>query len=206
MTKRWPTSHLCGNLFDGLRKSSLSAFLDEGSIDPQIHLEKQRLKDIVFRENADLLYTFEESLPEIRTTYSTTILDFGSPVTSHSFSNEVDDFLYLFNLSEAPTLELGFANEDIDQSMIGSGSGLANIVSSPTTTQAHPTSSAEVQSRLSADLDHLKIALNQLSVCSQCKRRRIKCDMMLPSCHNCAKAHKDCTYLDHALSQETPRK
>lgn len=49
-------------------------------------------------------------------------------------------------------------------------------------------------------------ALQLISTCQRCKRRRKKCDRKLPSCASCQKAEVECTFYDHWLGQELPRR
>ncbi|KAH8819321.1 hypothetical protein F5884DRAFT_9373 [Xylogone sp. PMI_703] len=43
-----------------------------------------------------------------------------------------------------------------------------------------------------------------LQICSRCRRRRVKCDLQLPSCKNCRIADVECLYWDESLGQEIP--
>jgi hypothetical protein len=45
-----------------------------------------------------------------------------------------------------------------------------------------------------------------LPSCQRCRRRRIRCDINLPSCLPCLKANEECVFYDHVLAQSFPRK
>lgn len=200
ITKRWPGIRLCGSLFDGLRKGALASFVEEDPAFEGTNMEMKRLKDIVFRENADFLYTYEESLPDVRTSYADNAADFEGLIPSQIFSDDMD-FQYLFDFSP---LNVDFGQEDFDQTgtnnlpELGETSTTAVVAQQFFTGDDHPGPPIDRQ--------QLKAAMDQLPPCSYCRRRKIKCDMMLPSCRNCTKFQKECSYWDATLSQETSRR
>ncbi|KAF2107975.1 hypothetical protein BDV96DRAFT_692949 [Lophiotrema nucula] len=64
--------------------------------------------------------------------------------------------------------------------------------------------SAQSQGATSPEYD-LAAALTSLPSCSRCRRRRIKCDSLLPACANCEKSSEPCEYPDHVLDQPISR-
>jgi hypothetical protein len=115
-----------------------------------------------------------------------------------------NDFLDFFSFSEASVdlhgAEQGDLGDLLSAEMMDSSQmtlSQNNLVQPPEGVQeSHP----------NVDQAQLDKALRNLPVCTPCKQRRIKCDIVLPSCRNCTKLHKDCTFWDIALSQEIPRK
>ncbi|KAL1640006.1 hypothetical protein SLS58_007432 [Diplodia intermedia] len=44
-----------------------------------------------------------------------------------------------------------------------------------------------------------------LQTCKRCRKRRIKCDLQLPSCSSCQLADAECLFFDDSLGHEVPR-
>ncbi|KAL1618813.1 hypothetical protein SLS56_010372 [Neofusicoccum ribis] len=44
-----------------------------------------------------------------------------------------------------------------------------------------------------------------LQTCKRCRKRRIKCDLQLPSCSSCQLADTECLFFDDSLGHEVPR-
>ncbi|KAF9633311.1 putative c6 zinc finger domain containing protein [Lasiodiplodia theobromae] len=44
-----------------------------------------------------------------------------------------------------------------------------------------------------------------LQTCKRCRKRRIKCDLQLPSCSSCRLADTECLFFDDSLGHEVPR-
>lgn len=53
--------------------------------------------------------------------------------------------------------------------------------------------------------NYLDSALTRLPPCTYCRRRRKKCDRLLPSCHQCAKSGQECKFFDSILLHDMPR-
>lgn len=186
-------------LFDRLRKGALSFFREEESsseLGPS--LEAKQLKELVFRENADVLYAREQPSTAIdQSMFETMFPDFEmDPMSLASGA----DFLGFFNFFDAPELE-GFGSALLDD-----GVTQADLLQSPTAIRSPASPPLRQPARVLVDNAQLKAAMQKLPVCSHCKRRRIKCDTDLPACHNCQKAHKDCTYSDNALGEDVSRR
>lgn len=47
--------------------------------------------------------------------------------------------------------------------------------------------------------------LSSLPACRRCRLNKRRCDIALPSCHNCSKAGAECVFFDHALQEDIPR-
>ncbi|KAI1379755.1 hypothetical protein F4677DRAFT_407525 [Hypoxylon crocopeplum] len=187
--KRWPAAQQCGILFDRLRKGALIFFREENSVDSESSLEAKQLKELLFRENADLLYASE---PTIGQTTSTTMFPelnidrpaLGSAIDFHDFL-DFDDFGLVAIENEI---------------------GRSNLPGTPLAAQSRSSTVPEKPAETVIDETQLRVVMQRLPVCSHCKKRRIKCDMTLPACRNCAKLHQECCYWDNALSEETSRK
>ena len=186
-------------MFDRLRKGALAAFREEEPIDLEQSLEAKQLKDIVFRENADLLYTYDETQPIEGITFVDSYLAFDNVDLSLEFPDDTG-FLDLFNFSEGSDIQIAGQGGLQNAYPSADATGIPSIGLSQGSLIPPIESKARVQQ---AEVDK---AVEILHVCSPCKKRRIKCDMLLPSCRNCTKLQKECTYWDNALSQEIPRR
>lgn len=49
-------------------------------------------------------------------------------------------------------------------------------------------------------------ALDSLSSCIRCRKQRIRCDRLLPSCQKCVDAQVECETWDHILEDAVPRR
>ena len=78
--------------------------------------------------------------------------------------------------------------------------------SSPYSLAGYPTVSDWQDGEGTAERFRVDDALQLISTCKRCKRRRKKCDARLPSCASCEKAEVECTFYDHWLGQELPRR
>ncbi|KAH0426245.1 zinc finger transcription factor-containing protein [Colletotrichum camelliae] len=198
LVKQWPAAQQCGVLFDRLRKGPLSFFRDDNSSDSSPGLEARQLKELVFRENADVLYAREQPVdvsdhPPLDAMFPS----FGAE--SLSFENGAD-ILEFFNLFNDPNIEdFDAAAIDLENTPLEINHMSAPSLSPASVEPKQPPASI-------VDKDQLRSAMEKLPICSHCKRRRIKCDTDLPACRNCTKLRKDCCYWDNALSEETSRK
>ncbi|EQB59249.1 fungal specific transcription factor domain-containing protein [Colletotrichum gloeosporioides Cg-14] len=198
LAKQWPAAQQCGILFDRLRKGPLSFFRDDNSSDSSLGVEARQLKELVFRENADVLYAREQPVDtSAHPTLDAIFPDFGAD--SLSFDNSAD-ILEFFNLFNDSTIECFDATAiDLEDTQLG--------VSQQPAPSLRPTSILSDQLPASmVDRARLRNAMEKLPICSHCKRRRIKCDTDIPACRNCTKLRKDCCYWDNALGEETSRK
>jgi hypothetical protein len=198
IVKQWPSAQQCGALFDRLRKGALSFFGEEGSPDPEPCLEARQLKELVFRENADLLYAREQPSTAIgQSTFETMFPEFE--IDHLSLDNNAD-FLAFFNFSEVSDLG-GFGQIPVD----GEPEQL-ECSETPRAAQSLSPTASDPETRTVVNETQLRAAMQKLPVCSHCKRRRIRCDMDLPACRNCTKLHRNCSYWDNALGEETSRR
>lgn len=197
-------------LFDRLRKGALGFFKDEGSPDPDLTtiLEARQLKDLLFRENAEILYAREQPSPAAdNLTAETLFPDFDLDFLS---LDNVSDFFGVFNFAETGEIHNDLASFDPD--VIGDPIELPTLPASPETAIQSPMSltttlvAASESTKPVIDTVKLKTAMQKLPICSHCKRRRTKCDMDLPACRNCTKTRRDCCYWDNALGQEVSRR
>lgn len=198
VVRQWPAAQQCGNLLDRLRKGALAAFRDEEPINHQHSADAMQLRDIVFRENADLLYAHEET--QHAGYMALENLPVFEPLNwSLDFSNG-DDFLDFFDFSSVyETPDLGIPDPD---------SGLDPSAADNMDTMISPNDGRDVTTFNSQALvtrGEVERASANLPVCSPCKKRRIRCDMEIPSCRNCIKLNKECTYWDGVVSQEVSR-
>uniref|UniRef100_L2GBB6 Zinc finger transcription factor-containing protein n=1 Tax=Colletotrichum fructicola (strain Nara gc5) TaxID=1213859 RepID=L2GBB6_COLFN len=198
LAKQWPAAQQCGTLFDRLRKGPLSFFRDDNSSHSSLGVEARQLKELVFRENADVLYAREQPVDtSAHPTLDAMFPDFGAD--SLSFENGAD-ILEFFNLFDDSNIE-GFDATAIDLE------DTQLEVSQQPAPSIKPTSILSEQIPASmVDKAQLRNAMEKLPICSHCKRRRIKCDTDIPACRNCTKLRKDCCYWDNALGEETSRK
>ncbi|KAH7000908.1 fungal-specific transcription factor domain-containing protein [Ilyonectria destructans] len=198
IVKQWPAAQRCGALFDQLRKGALSFFREEESSDSEPCLEARQLKELVFRENADVLYAREQPSATIgQSTFETMFPEFE--IDQLSLDTDMD-FLGLFNLSEAPDLE-GFG-----QTIIQGESEQSDLPGTPLVAESENSTVPNQQAKVVIEEAQLQTVMQNLPVCSHCKKRRIRCDMSLPACYNCAKLRRDCCYWDNALAEETSRR
>ncbi|KAE9573494.1 hypothetical protein CGMCC3_g10485 [Colletotrichum fructicola] len=111
LAKQWPAAQQCGTLFDRLRKGPLSFFRDDNSSHSSLGVEARQLKELVFRENADVLYAREQPVDtSAHPTLDAMFPDFGAD--SLSFENGAD-ILEFFNLFDDSNIE-GFDATAID--------------------------------------------------------------------------------------------
>lgn len=210
LERQWPSAQQCGMLFDRLRKGALGFFKDEGSPDPDLTtiLEARQLKDLLFRENAEILYAREQPSPAADDLTAETLFpDFDLDFLS---LDNVSDFFGVFNFVEASGIDDGLSV--FNPEAIGDPIELPTLPASPETAIQSPMSptttlvAASESTKPAIDTVQLKTAMQKLPICSHCKRRRTKCDMDLPACRNCTKTRRDCCYWDNALGQEVSRR
>lgn len=176
----------------------MSFFREEESSDSEPCLEARQLKELVFRENADVLYAREQPSATIgQSTFETMFPEFE--IDQLSLDTDMD-FLGLFNLSEAPDLE-GFG-----QTIIQGESEQSDLPGTPLVAESENSTVPNQQAKVVIEEAQLQTVMQNLPVCSHCKKRRIRCDMNLPACYNCAKLRRDCCYWDSALAEETSRR
>ena len=166
-------------------------------VDSELGFEAKQLKELVFRENADLLYAREQPPSTTQTMFTATLSDFAADDISLGFPTDMS-FMDLFDLSESTLFPA------LDSEM----GEMAEQTSFPEPTA--PTQGKDLSSSESAvsliDQTQLRTALERIPVCTHCKRRRVKCDKALPACRNCKKLNKDCYFMDSALGKETSRR
>lgn len=181
-----------------MRKGALSFFSDEVSSDAEPSLEAKQLKDLVFRENADVLYACEQSSTlRGQATFETMFSD--ADMESLNMDNGAE-FLDFFNFSESPEFMMFSQASAIDTFE------QATVLESPSVAQSSCSTPLRLRATMTIDEAQLETALQNLPVCSHCKTRRIKCDMKLPTCQNCLKTRKSCSYWDSALGEEISRR
>ncbi|KAL2825557.1 hypothetical protein BDW59DRAFT_70502 [Aspergillus cavernicola] len=190
-------------LFDRLRKKALSFFGEEDPSDLESILEARQLKELVFRENADLLYAREQPSATVnQLIFDITFPEFDKDGLS---LDHFTDFPGFFDVSEAPVPDDldefdGAAIEDqFDQPSLPDLT-LAALSRSPSPLVLMQSANSVI------DKVQLSMAVQNLLVCSPCKKRRVKCDMNLLACRTCVKYGRDCCYWDSALSEGIPRK
>lgn len=168
------------------------------SSDAESSLEAKQMKDLVFRENADVLYACEQSAA-LRGQSTVEAMFSDVDMESLNMDNGAE-FLDFFNFSESP------------EYMIFSQASATDAFERPTTlgppsaTQSSHSTPQRPRATTTIDETQLRTALQNLPVCSHCKTRRIKCDMNLPTCQNCLKTRKSCSYWDTALGEEISRR
>lgn len=177
-----------------MRKGALTAFRSEGPMLLPDDLEARQLKAIVFRENADSLYAHDESAAKT----VSSLISASLPDVDLSL-DFLDDtaFLDFFNFSDPSDTGAGLLDGVTEQTPLSTSQEM-QVGPSAVAVDQHP--------QLPVSEEGVRATLKTLPVCSPCKKRRIKCDMLLPSCRNCTKLHKDCQYWDAVLCQEIPRK
>ncbi|KAL2858549.1 fungal-specific transcription factor domain-containing protein [Aspergillus pseudoustus] len=201
LEKRWPAVRQCAMLFDRLHKQALSFFAEEEPSDPESILEARQVKDLVFRENADFLYACEQpastSTPEpALPTFDIDGLSFDdfidfSGTLDFSIPVDLNDDIGLFG--QAPEDDQIEVPDLIEQALI------------PEQQNQEPDTLGQ-ESGPVIDKTQLETALQNLAICSPCKRRRIRCDRNLSACRNCVKYKRDCVYWDSALGEDISRK
>lgn len=197
--KQWPAAQQWSELFDSLRRGALQHFR-EGFPDVETSIEARQLKDLVFRDNADVLYAREQRLTA--TNQPTDEVSSAELELDPSAFGENLDFLDLFNFSDAPDLNF-FGTAVIEEEaqmplMIKQCNNSAALDGVNLTVSESPLQLVESEAQV-------KAALQRLPVCSRFKRRRVRCDLKHPSCRSCVKVHQECVYWDKALSEETSR-
>lgn len=190
--KQWPAAQHCGALFDELRKGGLTSFRDENTTTVSTSIEAKQLRELVFRENADLLYARDQSLSS-SLPLASMVPDINFQDLALEFSSDLD-YLEFFQFPETSDLDLLGLDENP-----GNGADTSDLDLASGTDVPHPPVSM-------VDETQLSMALQRLPVCTHCKRRRIKCDMALPACRSCTKLKRECCFWDTALSQEISRK
>lgn len=188
--------------FDRLRKGALSFFGQEDSPDPEPSLEARQLKELVFRENADLLYAREQ--PPATIDQSIFDMIFPEVDIDHLSLDNNAGFLEFFNFPETSSFDGNFP--EFDLAATDNQFEQPTLPELPLDSQSASSTTSRQLAKIQIDEAQLRTAIQRLPVCSHCKRRRIKCDMNLPACRNCAKLGRDCRHWDSALAEETSRK
>lgn len=187
-------------LFDGLRKGALTYFREEGSSDLESNKEAKQLKDLVFRENADLLYARDQfhltQQPQLASGMQGVDLQGISPL---DFTTDLE-FLDFFSFPETSDLQ------GLDDILMDDAAQGTEFMQASDSAQTPDVLVSEGTIISEVDNEQMKIGLQNLPVCSHCKKRRIKCDVELPACRSCTKLKRECFFWDTALSQQTSRK
>uniref|UniRef100_A0A8H7NP73 Zn(2)-C6 fungal-type domain-containing protein n=1 Tax=Bionectria ochroleuca TaxID=29856 RepID=A0A8H7NP73_BIOOC len=193
---RWAAAQHCGSLFDRLRTGALSFFRDETTSDPEQSLEARQLRELVFRENADLLYAREQPSPSAigPSAFPTAFPEFEIDQLCIENNTDILNFLHLSD--DVPVFDES-CPEDIEMDV-----GHFDI---PLAHQSPSLDESSEPKKLMIDESQYRAVLQKIPVCSHCKKRRIKCDIQLPSCANCTKLNRECCYWDRASGEEASR-
>ncbi|VUC26102.1 unnamed protein product, partial [Clonostachys rosea] len=193
---RWAAAQHCGLLFDRLRTGALSFFRDENTSDPEQSFEARQLRELVFRENADLLYAREQPSPSVigPSTFPTVFPEFE---IDQLFVDNNTDFLNFLHLSDDVPVFDESCPEDMEMDV-----GHLDLPLAP---QGPSLEEPNEPKKLMIDEAQFRALLLKIPVCSHCKRRRIKCDKNLPSCANCTRLNQECCYWDRASGEEASR-
>ncbi|EXJ94381.1 hypothetical protein A1O1_02775 [Capronia coronata CBS 617.96] len=212
LSERWPAAWKCGEFYDMAKKETLrSLFNVPGASRLNIASSIQKtLDDIVLRRPGDTQYVkflegmFESKPPTGDDGFSESWWNASFPWGPSRLTNpnsagfdfaamvmEFDDLDWTYTTANAPVMV------PLDQTLTG--------LELPTMSfQAQiPSSSSSSESPVAETW--LSTALEQLPPCRHCRKRRTKCDRLLPSCRQCVKSGQDCMFWDAVLGQDTPR-
>lgn len=165
------------------------------------------MKELVIRENADVLYAREQPAVAMgQSIFESMFADFEMDTFSLNDSADVLGLFDLFNSPELESFDMELLENGDEQLGLGKDPQEAPVLEASATEQSPDSTIAAQPRRCLLDEVQLRAAMQKLPVCSHCRKRRIKCDTELPACRNCQKLHKDCSYRDNALGEEIPRK
>lgn len=178
----------------------MTFFREEGPSDIESSEEAKQLKDLVFRENADLLYARDQYHLTQQPQQSSGMRDIDlQGISPLDFTTDLE-FLDFFSFPETSDLQ------GLDDILMDDGTHSAEFLQTSDTAQTPEIVAPEDSIITSLDQEQMKMGLQNLPVCSHCKKRRIKCDVELPACRSCTKLKRECFFWDTALSQQTSRK
>lgn len=210
LAERWPAAWQCGDFYDNAKKEVLKNLFNvsNGSRQNGQSSILDVLDDIVLRRPGDTQYAplfggsssepeadfaFPDSLeswrnlsyPQISPPMGTSIFDFSM------MDMEFDDLdwthLLASEIGPVPSSEITAVKFDLP------------IAEMKAVAQTSP-----VSETIATDA-YIASALAQLPPCQHCRKRRTKCDRLLPSCRRCVKSGIECKFYDPVLSRDTPR-
>lgn len=216
LSNRWHAAMRCGELFDGVRRETLRYFYNtrqysgEATFPSSLNL----LDDIVLHRPGDTQYLKSSYAP-------------GSIQPSLSWKDTSDSAWWDLPVSGDDLTDMTIFDfcdvdaefENLDWAYTAATSWFTTPfqdceapISPPLSDTLSPFQEImpDLQKPDNEDFDssaaakYLNVALTRLP-CLRCRKRRIKCDRLLPTCQRCLKVGEECTFYDAVMSQETPR-
>jgi hypothetical protein len=221
LSKQWPSVWQCREFFDTAKSESSNGLFGGPAHrqrnEPQSSLNI--LEDIVLHRPGDKMYVKSLMMvPEERAGEDGTAAQNSWRDLSTISSSELDATTF-FDFAE---FEMGFSDLDwayiTSSELITTDSAAENLLSqelpetvSDTCSQTPQPLDIKVLDKSPKDiltdseLEYLGLALARLPSCTNCRKRRKRCDRLLPSCLQCEKSGQECKFYDSVLLQDTPR-
>ena len=201
LSSRWPAALRCAEFFDTLKKETLRGFFGTSTIANTNTTSLNVLNDMVLHRPGDTQYVKDTNDVDV---WGEAFNHWSTSTSNLNDTVNWDMFDFSFSVIEfegmdwaypiTPTLAIG----ELPQ----------NEIFPPAQTSPSRLTQTSDATKVDfiVDKSYLTKALAQLPPCTKCKRRRTRCDKLLPSCRQCAKSEEECKYYDPVLSQETPRR